>query len=577
MFHTYRMKESERNNIASKKRKADSNKKAAAAKKSKKLSAVDDELARALSDRRESGRNRDAKQAKSKKVAALAALKREKLIQQQQTKMDGSSDDESLDFGDDEDDSDDDYEEGGLKPWQQKKTRSAREPASRAEKEEESDDDMDIDDDELPNHQQQKKSRKKAGGAVQPREEVEATREDFLKCTIPRRRLARWCNEPFFEAAVLECFVRLFIGEDKGEKCYRLCEIVEVKHGETYMFPVTDPKKDKPVSTNIMLTLKFGKSVRDFPMFLVSDVAPDDSDVRKYIINQKNERLEILTKRRAIRLRRVQDELVMNYTYTTEDIERNLQKRRKQGKSLANFSLEQTRTADAVQAANEAVLELQLRIKSVKSRLLEASGRDVPELEADLKHMEADLQVATTQLEEKENEQKALQDLLNQRKSKLSLRTKDRSWAKVNERALQANQLAGRELTKEKKDDVTASGTKKVEFNPFARRRVKPKVLWDVGQDAAKDEAKQEVEAKGDEKKEDRDEAPVDEPVLVREARVLGVALGDSHQFTIDEEGIAHSSSIGFTSGRTKKAVPSRPRNGLSLKDYMERKAQGIL
>ena len=63
--------------------------------------------------------------------------------------------------------------------------------------------------------------------------------------------LARWCNEPFFKAAVLECFVRLFIGEDdNGEKVYRLCEIVDVNIGQiTYKFPVAN-KNEKPVMTN---------------------------------------------------------------------------------------------------------------------------------------------------------------------------------------------------------------------------------------------------------------------------------------------------------------------------------------
>jgi len=91
----------------------------------------------------------------------------------------------------------------------------------------------------------------------------EGNLEDYRKVTIPRRRLARWCNEPFFQAAVLECFVKIFIGDDdNGEKVYRLCEIVDVKEGpKTYKFPVAN-KNDKPVSTNKLLRLKFGKRKR---------------------------------------------------------------------------------------------------------------------------------------------------------------------------------------------------------------------------------------------------------------------------------------------------------------------------
>jgi RNA polymerase-associated protein RTF1 len=560
---------------ANKKRAAGSAKKAPA-KKPKKQSEEDESLARALAERRESNRNRDVKQAKSKKAAALAALKREKQIQQQQQAGMEESSDESLDFGDDDDDSDDDYEEGGLKPWQQKKTRAGRAGTSSRLDKEESDDDMDIDEDDTP-MQQSKKPRKK-DQEITPRVEVEATLEDFRKCTIPRRRLAQWCVEPYFEAAVLECFVRLCIGEDEsGEKVYRLCEIVEVKHGETsYKMPVADPKRDKPISTNIILTLKFGKSARDFPMYLISDVLPDESDVHKYVTTQKNNRLEVLSKRRANQLKRLQNDLIMNYTYTVQDIESNLQKRRKQGKSIANLGLEQTRMAIAVQAAKDAVEEVESRIKDIKSKLLEASGSEVSELEVSLEESEKNLADAKKLLEEQVEEEKALQEHIQRRKVKLSMRSKDQNWAKVNERAVQANQRVARDV-KEKKDDVTASGTKKVEFNPFARRRVKPKVLWDVGQDAPKDETKQEEEAKEDEKKESREESPADEPYLVQEPKGKGTKLSDFHQFAIDEEGLAQASMIGLGLGVKKTVIPSRNRRGLSLKEYTERKAAGTL
>ena len=47
---------------------------------------------------------------------------------------------------------------------------------------------------------------------------VEATLVDYQKITLPRRRLGRWCNEPFFEKAIKDCFVKLFIGENEQGK-----------------------------------------------------------------------------------------------------------------------------------------------------------------------------------------------------------------------------------------------------------------------------------------------------------------------------------------------------------------------
>lgn len=149
------------------------------------------------------------------------------------------SEDSDLDFGDDDDDdSDDDYEESGtFKPWQQKKTKST---VSRLDQMDESDEES-TDDRRGP----------KEGGVPQV-EAPAAELEDFAKVTIPRRRLARWCNEPFFMQAVKDSFVRLFLGEDdNGEKVYRLCQIIDVTKGDkTYKFPTAN-RRDIPVSTSL--------------------------------------------------------------------------------------------------------------------------------------------------------------------------------------------------------------------------------------------------------------------------------------------------------------------------------------
>jgi len=152
-------------------------------------------------------------------------------------------DDESdLDFGADSEDSDDDYEEGpALKPWQQKKANKSS--VSRL-------DQMDESDDESTGMRQKSKAEAGAAlGTVIP----PAEKEDFAKVTIPRRRLARWVNEPFFEQAVIDSYVRLFLGEDEnGEKAYRLCQIVNVKKGQKlYNFPTAN-RREIPVGARTL-------------------------------------------------------------------------------------------------------------------------------------------------------------------------------------------------------------------------------------------------------------------------------------------------------------------------------------
>ncbi len=89
-------------------------------------------------------------------------------------------------------------------------------------------------------------------------------------------------------------------------------------------------------------------------MYLVSDSRPTDEDVKKYESVQKSSRQDVLGKREALRLRKKQDELVNNYTYTEADIAMNVAERKKTGKAPKNLGLEQTRVAIAVQAARAA-------------------------------------------------------------------------------------------------------------------------------------------------------------------------------------------------------------------------------
>lgn len=161
------------------------------------------------------GLGRAAKQPsglESKRQAALAQLRKDR----KSSKYDEDSDLD--DYGEnDDDDSDEDYAES--KPWMKSKTKKkAAKTYSSSEDE---------------------------GFGGKAKTFVEADLSDFMKVTIPRRRLSRWCNEPFFEKAVLNFYVKLAIGRDEmtQKPCYRLCKIIGVKEGKQYQFP---PYKNQP-------------------------------------------------------------------------------------------------------------------------------------------------------------------------------------------------------------------------------------------------------------------------------------------------------------------------------------------
>ena len=182
-------------------------------------------LAASLSGKRVSARNLEKKGKQFKKQAALAKIRENRANK----KAEEEESDSELDYGKDSDDSDDDYEEM-LKPWQMKgKKKATQLEQQAAESSDESMADAKEDDKEVP---------------VKRTEDAEAEQEDYAKVSIPRRRLIRWCNEPYFEDAIKNFYVRIGIGRDNitQKACYRLCKIDGIvrKDDKPYTFPASE-------------------------------------------------------------------------------------------------------------------------------------------------------------------------------------------------------------------------------------------------------------------------------------------------------------------------------------------------
>ena len=314
-------------------------------------------------------------------------------------------------------------------------------------------------------------------------------------------------------------------------------------------------------------------------MYLVSDAPPSEVDVNTYISMQKNHRREILTKRQATKLRRKQDELVNNYTYTTQDIEKNLEERKKQGKSLANLGAEQTKTSIKLQAAKDRHLEAKRALSDARKAIDKSTVADTKDLDDKLHECQERVKVTEKELQQAKDEVQAVKDAVKDRKRRLGQRSKDMNWAKVNQRNIVKNQRTDFEVSgKEKEAEAKkAASTTKEKFNPFARRKVKPKILWEVGQDKVEEEAKTggEEEKKDSREADDGKEAEL-APTLVQEQ--TADRMSQSHQFTIDEEVLAQNGANGFSRlSSTKRPRKERKRKGLSLTDYLDQKAKGTL
>ena len=148
--------------------------------------------------------------------------------------------------------------------------------------------------------------------------------------------------------------------------------------------------------------------------------------------------------------------------------------------------------------------------------------------------------------------------------------TKEKMWAKVNDRATKANQKADVEAYK------TELNSKLPEKRITARRRNKPRILWDVGQVKKEDEKDDTIET-GDKTNDDNEaEAALqDENDESGNPNISSRDLRNSlklNEMSIDEEAIPR-----LMGSNSKKPVTRRVRKGISLSEYLERKAAGTL
>lgn len=445
-----------------------------------------------------------------------------------------------------------------MKPWQKK----AQEARSKKKTKSQLDELDDEDEDEGMGRAQKTSSK-----TVKP-----AELEDYLLITLSRARLGMWCNEPYFETAVLNCYVKLFVGEnEEGKRCYRLCRIVNVDTSEKpYALPAarTAVTKQKSIMTDKMLELDFAGTRKLFPLRLVSDAKITQIDLTQYETAVKTARKqdELVGKVEAIKIRRKRDELIENFIYTSKDIENKVKDLKQKGQSTTNFGLQQTRAANAVQAANGA-------LEDAKARLKDARGS------TEINEAESDVKAAEKYLKLRSDEEKRI---LKKVKSRAD-RNKSRSnhWADVNQRAIKMNQMTDNGFYKPKGKSTDKSPTGKDTFNPYARRKVKPKNLWQVGQGDEKKEVEEKKDSEVPANTKDgtgQINGDVHAPPLVQEQQGKAAALSQSHQFAIDEETLAQTSFLSGIGGLTsKKNTKKRVRKGLSLSDYLEQKEAGTL
>lgn len=121
------------------------------------------------------------------------------------------------------------------------------------------------------------KEKKSSSGSSSSKKAVYiSTREELNKLRISRHKIERFIALPMFDTVVLNCFVRINIGNNNGRPVYRVAEIVGVvETAKIYQFGRG--------RTNKGFKLKHGSQERVFRLEFISNQDFTDSEYQKWI------------------------------------------------------------------------------------------------------------------------------------------------------------------------------------------------------------------------------------------------------------------------------------------------------
>lgn len=319
-------------------------------------------------------------------------------------------------------------------------------------------------------------------------------------------------------------------------------------------------------------------------MVTVSDHRPSSDDVIKLVNHLKTDRLTdtILTKKMATKLRKHQDKLVTNYTYTKEDVDMLVNEKKKDGNKPSNIGLEKTRIAIAIQAASNEVEEAKKILHDAEVGM--ESDKDYDLATNNLMQAKEELEWANRKLAERTEELQRIHKEEEDRTKKLKKSPKIQNWVKVNQRAQMANKNADFESYKVQFVKDNAKGSAEFKFDPYARRSMKPKNLWEVGGGSQSNDFAIDLTGSsgldGEEKKESTecDGVSVEKEGNTENRRDDEIEIPGSlrYHFAFDEETVING-DIADVGGFVFKKMRSRARKGLSLEEYQERRAAGTL
>ncbi|ERN15034.1 hypothetical protein AMTRI_Chr02g214110 [Amborella trichopoda] len=175
------------------------------------------------------------------------------------------------------------------------------------------------------------------------------TFEDIKGITIRRSRLAKWFLEPFFEEAIVGCFVRVGIGTSRsGQSIYRLCMVRNVD--------ASDPDRQYKFenrTTHKYLNCVWGSeaSAARWQMARISDSAPLEKEFLEWVREVERGGGRMPTKQDVIDKGEAIQRLSSSFVYSAATVKQMLQEKKSASTRPSNIAAEKDRLRKEMELA----------------------------------------------------------------------------------------------------------------------------------------------------------------------------------------------------------------------------------
>merc|ERR1712223_132495 len=161
------------------------------------------------------------------------------------------------------------------------------------------------------------------------------TQEDLEPIRLSRFKMEKFVHLPFFKKLVMNCFVRIGIGQYQGRSVYRAAEIVDVvETGKVYFVG--------KIRTNIGTKLKFGKEERVFRLEFISNqrISPQEFVKWKEACADANLTLPTIE---SVKAKEKEIKKALNYSFTSEDVDKMVAQKEKFQRNPVNYAMHKAR------------------------------------------------------------------------------------------------------------------------------------------------------------------------------------------------------------------------------------------